>query len=190
MSGVSWKDSLLVSLPFGLNLRKSLLKGLVLCLAWVGDQEGDPGCPWHGNAVLADTSFEETVDTEMKLSHQEEHLEDRRPELNLRLNLGEGAGGDGNLVEGTGQAGDASPWPSPVIFTTLHGGNFSRQQCKGQPSSTSLSSIHSTGARTAVQTVAKVPEQRRLREDPGDAKSTTNMIINDADGGWTLALQE
>ena len=46
----------------------------------------------------------------MKLSSQEEHLEGRRPELNLRLNLegrsgaGDG-GGDGSLVEGTGQAG-------------------------------------------------------------------------------------
>jgi hypothetical protein len=80
----------------------------------------------------------------MKLSSQEEHLEDRRPELNLRLSL---EGRSGGKMETWWKEQDRQAMRIHVALTSnIHHASwweFFRQQGRGQLPSTSLSSIHS-----------------------------------------------
>lgn len=83
MSGVSWKESLLVSLSFALSLGKSLK---VSFCAWhgLGTGEGEPRPPHVIDPVLAEASLEETVDPRDETGSQEGQLgKAGRPELNL-----------------------------------------------------------------------------------------------------------
>lgn len=62
MSGVSWRESLLVSLLLGLDLRRSLLK--IWFCAWhrLGAGTGQPRQPHAIDTVIVDATFEEIAD--------------------------------------------------------------------------------------------------------------------------------
>ena len=119
----------------------------------------------------------------MKLSSQEEHLEHRRPELNLRLSL-EGRRGGKMETWWKEQDRQAMRVHVALISNNHHASWWEFFQTTGQGAiAFNISVLHPLMEHCCVSRGQRFLNRRWLRRT-GDAKRQfSNMIMNNADGG-------